>query len=259
MKRILVSRCSFLTILARLCAIATCLTLNGQGRAQDNQKSDVTGTWKWTQRRPNGQPFETTLKLKQQGDKITGVQLGRGGEVNIRDGIIREGKLSFKVVLDFGGGERIIKYEGALKDDTIEGKIESDFGGGPPVRPWLAKREIAKPKPAMNVTGTWQWTFTTPGGQTFEPRVRLAQTGERLTGTVFWGEGEAAISDASVEDEQVSFKVVRERAGRSVTTQYRGKLAGDTIVGKIESDWSGNVQTFDWNARKVGAQANASP
>jgi hypothetical protein len=255
MKRILSSssRRSFFTILAPLPVLAVCL-VTGQSHAQENKNSDATGTWKWTQRRPNGQPFETTLKLKQQGDRITGVQLGRGGEVNIRDGIIREGKLSFKVVLDFGGGERIIKYEGALKDDTIEGKIESDFGGGPQIREWLAKREIPKPKPVVNFTGTWQWSFTTPGGQAFEPHVRLAQTGDKLSGTVVWGESEAAISDASVEDEQVSFKVVRERTGRSVTTKYRGKLAGDTIQGKIESDWNGNFQTFDWIAKRVSAQ-----
>lgn len=250
------SRDRLSTTLAHWLIGAAILLVSFQANAEDKKKTEATGTWKWTQRPRggNGQPFEMTLKLKQDGEKLTGVQFGRGGEVPIRDGIIHEGKVSFKVVPEFGGGNFVFKYEGALKEDTIEGKVESNFGGEPQTRDWTAKREAPKVKQPVNLTGTWQWSFTTPGGQTFEPRLRFVHAGDKLSGAVVWGENEAAISEASIEEEQVSFKVVRERDGRKVTTRYRGKLSGDTIQGKMESDWNGDSQTFDWSAKKVSGQ-----
>ena len=160
-----------------------------QGAEAEKKQSDVTGTWKWTQRprNNNGQPFEMSLKLKQEGEKLTGVQIGRGGELAIRDGRIQDGKLSFNVALEFGGANTIIKYEGALKGDTIEGKTERNFGGENTATDWIAKREATREKKAANLTGTWQWTFTTSAGQSFEPRVRLTQSGDKLEGAVLWG------------------------------------------------------------------------
>ncbi|MBI4657629.1 MAG: hypothetical protein HY735_02065 [Verrucomicrobia bacterium] len=221
--------------------------------AQEPNTTTATGTWKWSTRTPNGQAFETTLRLKQDGEKLTGVQLGRGGEVPIRDGQIKENKVSFRVIRERPSGDPIVfKYEGTLKGETIEGKTESNFGGENRTSDWVAKRQIVQPKPAARVSGTWQWTFATPAGQTFEPRVRLSQSGDKLTGAIIWGETESPIQDGVIEEEVVTFKVVRERGGRTVTTKYKGKLSGDSIQGKIESDWGGDVQTFDWNAKRVG-------
>ena len=194
-----------------------------------------------------------SLKLKQDGEKLSGVQLGRGGEVPILEGGLHDGKISFKVVPEFGGGSVTIKYEGVLKGDTIEGKIETNRGGEISSNDWNAKREIPKEKRAINISCAWHWTFTTSAGQAFEPRVQLTQTSDKLTGHIIWGETDAPITDGSIEEDQVSFTVVRDRGGKAVKTKYRGKLVGDTIQGKMESDWSGDVQTFDWTARRAGA------
>jgi len=237
--------------------LLACLVVAGladEAAAADRNPADATGTWKWTAANRTGQAIEMSLRLKQAGDKLTGVQIGRGGELPIQDGEIKEGKLSFKVVAEFGGNTVLSKYEGALKGDTIEGKTESNFGGENRIRDWIAKREAPKTKQALNAGGTWQWTFNTPAGQTFEPRLQLHQVADKLTGVVVWAESEMTILEGENDNGLISFNVVRERDGRTVTTKYRGKLSGDSIQGKIESDWGGDTQSFDWNAKRVSVQ-----
>ncbi len=51
--------------------------------------ADATGTWKWSVER-NGNTFETSLKLKQDGEKLTGTISGRqGNETAIEDGKVK--------------------------------------------------------------------------------------------------------------------------------------------------------------------------
>jgi hypothetical protein len=95
-------------------------------RAQD-QKSDVTGTWKWSQEGPGGQ-IEFTLKLKQDGEKLTGTITGfQGEESPIEDGKVKDGTISFKVTRDFGGRPFVTTYTGKISGDTLKGKAETVF------------------------------------------------------------------------------------------------------------------------------------
>ena len=102
-----------------------------------------------------------------------------------------------------------------------------------------ADDKSADKKDKPNVAGTWKWTFAIPNGDTLEPFVTLKQDGNKLTGDLNWRGTDTAISEGKIKEGEVSFKVFRERDGRKVTTSYTGKLAGDTIKGKYESDWSG--------------------
>ena len=107
-----------------------------------------TGTWKWTMPgRGGGAGVETTLKLKLEGDKLTGSVPGRdGAETAITDGKYKDGELSFSVAREGRDGtKRITKYTGKVSGDTLKGKIEMPGrGGGEPVsRDWEAKREAA--------------------------------------------------------------------------------------------------------------------
>src|SRR5262245_10031410 len=81
--------------------------------------ADATGTWKWTVER-NGQTFETTLKLKQEKEKLTGTISGRNNTENpIEDGKVADGKVTFKVTREFNGNKIVFSYEGKLDGDTI--------------------------------------------------------------------------------------------------------------------------------------------
>ena len=107
-------------IKAAACAI---LALGAVAQAQD-KKADPTGTWTWSTPGRDGRPERKfTLKLKLEGEKVTGTLSapGRGGQSS--DVAISDGKLS---------------------GDTIKGKMEFERNGQTQSRDWEAKRETEK-------------------------------------------------------------------------------------------------------------------
>src|SRR5438552_1074127 len=74
--------------------------------------ADVTGTWKWSVDR-NGQTVETTLKLKQDGTKLTGKISGRNNmETDIENGNVDGDDVSFQVTREFNGNKIVQQYKG---------------------------------------------------------------------------------------------------------------------------------------------------
>src|SRR5947209_20200184 len=103
--------------------------------------ADVTGTWKWSVER-NGQTFETTLKLKQDGEKVTGTITGRqGNETEIEDGKLKGEAVSFKVTREFNGNKVVMTYQGKLSGDSIKGDTKFERDGEQQSREWEAKRD----------------------------------------------------------------------------------------------------------------------
>jgi hypothetical protein len=101
---------------------------------------DPSGTWKW-QIMFNGQSIDLSLKLKLEGDKLTGTMTSPMGEVAIQDGAFKDGDVSFKVVRKGQDGtERTTKYSGKLSGDTIKGKAEFERNGQTMSREWEAKK-----------------------------------------------------------------------------------------------------------------------
>jgi hypothetical protein len=126
-----------LTVLAAFVATA---------RADDDKdaKAKVDGTWKWSFTTQQGETRETTAKLKQEGEKVTGTVAGRqGNDTEIKDGKLdKDGNLSFTVVREFNGNTMTSKYHGKVEGDTIKGKVETSRGDGQSrERDWEAKRE----------------------------------------------------------------------------------------------------------------------
>ena len=112
--------------------------LAGVARAAD--KPDPTGTWKWTVTF-GGQEREQTLKLKLDGNKLTGHMLGRDNqEIPIEDGTYKDGEVSFKVTRERDGQKFTIKYMGKVEGDTLKGKTEFGPEGQTQSRDWEAKR-----------------------------------------------------------------------------------------------------------------------
>lgn len=114
------------------------LGLTATARAADKT---ATGNWTWTFNR-NGEDVTITLKLKQDGEKLTGSLKGaQGAETEIKDGkISKDGELSFKVERERNGNTFVIKYSGKLEGDAIKGKTEMTRNGEPVSRDWEAKR-----------------------------------------------------------------------------------------------------------------------
>jgi len=102
---------------------------------------DATGTWKWSATF-NNNTVESTLKMKQEGEKLTGTYIGRNNtESPIEDGMIKGDAVSFKIVREFNGNKFTMKYSGTLSGDTIKGKSEFDRDGQTMSRDWEAKRQ----------------------------------------------------------------------------------------------------------------------
>ena len=99
--------------------------------------------------------------------------------------------------------------------------------------------------------GKWKWSFER-NGQTMETTLTLKQDGEKLTGAVSGRNNtETAIEDGKIKDDEISFKITRERNGVKNTMTYKGKLSEDSIKGKIEGERDGQKTSRDWEAQRV--------
>lgn len=209
---------------------------------------DVSGAWKWTFER-NGESREISMKIQQDGPKVAGTVTGPdGNSADIREGKIAEdGKLAFMLQIERDGNTIKVNFEGQAKGDTITGKTKYvNAEGEQREREWVAKREKK-----ADLTGKWASVFKRQDGTPMESTLVFKQDGEKLTGKQEFNGNETEITEGKAAGGEVTFRIVRERDGRTVTAKYRGKLQdAKTIKGQIESDWSGEVRKMDWEARK---------
>jgi hypothetical protein len=101
---------------------------------------DPTGTWKWTQTF-NNNAREQTLKLKLEGDKLTGAVVRNEEETPIADATFKNNEVAFSVTREFNGQKRTTKYKGTLSGDTIKGKSIRERDGQTTETDWEAKRQ----------------------------------------------------------------------------------------------------------------------
>lgn len=113
----------------------------------------------------------------------------------------------------------------------------------------------------VDPTGTYIWTTAgRNGGPDRTNTLTLKLEGEKLTGSMLApGRGGAEptateVKDAKITGADISFSVSRDFGGTAMVSKYTGKLADGTIKGKIETDRNGEVQSRDWEAKKVEAK-----
>src|SRR5262245_50407568 len=87
-------------------------------------KNDPTGTWTWTMPGRDGQTRTVTLKLKLEGEKLTGSMAGRNGDTAIEEAKIKGDEISFQVTREFNNNKVTTKYAGKISGDSIKGKAE---------------------------------------------------------------------------------------------------------------------------------------
>lgn len=135
--------------LRSLIQLAACLAVTAAltAGAQD-KKPEITGTWKSSSTNQDGQVRETTIKLKAEGEKLTGTISGRNNDTAIEAGKIKGEEISFQVTREFGGNKMVVKYTGKVSGDTIKGKSETERDGQTRSRDWTAKREAPTKAPA---------------------------------------------------------------------------------------------------------------
>lgn len=91
----------------------------------------VDGEWSITVYSSQG-PIPALLKLKAEGEKLTGVILGEGGEMPI-DGTVKDNEVSFS----FWYGDIPVSMSGKVEGDGIKGVFDA---GGQDGGEWSGKR-----------------------------------------------------------------------------------------------------------------------
>ncbi|HMD49357.1 MAG TPA: hypothetical protein VKG79_09680 [Bryobacteraceae bacterium] len=106
---------------------------------------------------------------------------------------------------------------------------------------FLAGLLLAMVALAADPSGKWTYeTLGRNGPQTVT--LTLKASGDALTGSVSGGRGGPVdISDGKVSGDDISFNVVREFNGNSITQKYKGKVSADSIELTIEGGRGGPV------------------
>jgi len=105
---------------------------------------DITGTWKLKLEGANGNPFESTLKLSAEDDKLKGTYAGRFGEHPAQDLKLDGDQLSWKVDAQRNGRQFKGVYKAKLEGNTIKGNLEFDLGGSTGTMEFTGERAPAK-------------------------------------------------------------------------------------------------------------------
>jgi hypothetical protein len=104
---------------------------------------------------------------------------------------------------------------------------------------------------AEDPNGTWKWTVMF-NNQSREQTLKLKLEGDKLTGALVGRNNqETPIANATYKEGEIAFTVTRERGDQKFTTKYTGKLSGDTIKGKQESERGGQTRSVDWEAKRA--------
>ena len=91
--------------------------------------ADVTGKWSYEVQGRNGAQT-ATMMLKQDGDKLTGTMSGgRGGDVEISEGMIHGDTVMFSVTREIQGNSVTMIYNGAVSGNEMKLTIEGGRGG----------------------------------------------------------------------------------------------------------------------------------
>ena len=125
----------------------------------------------------------------------------------------------------------------------------------------VAARAEDKPAAAVNVDGTWTWTYKQRDGKDAQAAVKLKRDGEnKLTGAYVARDGtETPIDNGTIAGDAIAFDVTRQIGDAKMLFKYTGKIAGDTITGKIVFGRD-KPTPHEWEAKRTkGGRAGDSP
>jgi len=240
-----------------LTLVALTLALGYPGSSAFAADANIAGSWKSSFTTADGQTIESSFKLKQDGDKLSGTVLGRNGTEYAMDEVKLTGdQLSIKVTREQNGEKTIIKVVAKLSGDNLKGKLESNWGGEDLKADWQARRVVETA--AVSATGNWKYAISIESGDVMNLVLTLKQDGENVTGKVKVSEFETPITEGKVAGDAISFKIPVDANGTKFTSTYKGTLSGDAIKGKIHSDWGGQDHNYDWNASREKADATGT-
>ena len=104
---------------------------------------------------------------------------------------------------------------------------------------------------AADIDGKWKGNAPGRDGNTREIGFDFKTDGAKLSGSMMGPMGEVPISEGKVEGSDVSFKVVLEFNGNSMSMSYTGKLDGTEL--KLKMQREGAPRAMEMTLKKAGA------
>jgi hypothetical protein len=205
--------------------------------ADHHEGGDPTGTWTWTRPGRDGNEVTSTLKLKADGDKLTGKISGwNNTENDISNGKVKGNEISFDVAREFNGNSMTIQYAGKIEGDSLTGDITVSRDGQERTREWTAKRASA------GLDGNWVASITRDSGEAMELNLSFKVDGEKVTGAIKVNEFEIPL-EGTFKGGAVNYQSKVERDGNTWTSTFIGKVDGDTLTGESTSNRNGQERT----------------
>lgn len=123
--------------------LALGLLLGGRNptHAAGDKKTDPTGKWTFAVKTQDGQEIKISIKLKKEGEKLTGTFNVFDMDFPVEKGECKDGKVNFEVSPEVNGNKSLVKFTGDVDGDTFKGKYERDVNGEKVLRDFEAKRE----------------------------------------------------------------------------------------------------------------------
>jgi hypothetical protein len=87
---------------------------------------------------------------------------------------------------------------------------------------------------AADIDGKWVSEVPLRGGNSATQTLTLKAAGDTLTGSLLGALGPVEISEGTIMDNAVAFKIVRQVNGSTIAQIYKGTLAGDEL--KLTTD-----------------------
>lgn len=110
------------------CVCLAAAPVYGQEPAKPEAKAEavnVTGVWDMVVESPQG-AMDIVGNFKQEGEKLTGTQVGQMGEVAL-EGTVIGNEIKYAFTFDMGGQQMTITFAGKVDGDAMAGVF--DFGG----------------------------------------------------------------------------------------------------------------------------------
>ncbi len=139
-------------------------------------------------------------------------------------------------------GSRIVSHDFDMADWQPDGRVTVPVPGksyGPP------RSEVYLWVVPANAAGAWRWRSGEDAG-TVDVELILSQVFQKLEGKPLVGGRPARFEDGKMRGEEIRFILAAEMDGRTLRQEFRGRLSGDTIKGKVSTAG----READWNATR---------
>ena len=210
------------------------------------EEPNPVGTWKW-ERTIRERKVESVLKIKSTEGKLAGTYKGFRDEVAIKDVTLDGDKLSFNYTVEFNDRSFTVSYEGKISADTIKGKGTFDGGDQKREFEWLATRSVE----LTDLVGTWNLKITISDERSFDSTLKLVAADGKVEGKYMSRQQEAEVEGLAMKNNELTFRVTRERDGTKFTVRYKAKVQGDALLGTAERTRDGESRTAKLEGKRA--------